>query len=98
MVTPRQACSGAVRARIRAGSAPPVVAAGRMRGRLSLAGSLTLANVDWLAAFGILAGLALLLVWTRHRWGHPRLHVRGVAAVWLVAAILALVLLRIALG
>jgi hypothetical protein len=53
--------------------------------------------LDWLAAFGILAGLALLLVWTRRRWGHPRLHVRGAAALWLLTAILAVILLRLAL-
>jgi hypothetical protein len=53
--------------------------------------------MDWLAAFGIIAGLVLLLVWTRRRWGHPRLQVRGAAALWLLAAILAVVLLRLAL-
>ena len=48
-------------------------------------------------AFGVVAGLALLLVWTRRRWGHPRLHVRGAAALWLMAAILAAILIWLAL-
>jgi hypothetical protein len=32
---------------------------------------ITLADMDVLAAFGILAGLAVLLVWTSRRWGPP---------------------------
>jgi hypothetical protein len=48
--------------------------------------------VSWLAAFGIIAGLVVSLVWTRRRWGHPRLHVRGVTAFWLVAGILAAII------
>jgi hypothetical protein len=63
----------------------------------ALVGAFTLGSVDWLAAFGVLAGLVVLLAWTRHRWGHPRLHVRGAAGLWLLAAILAVILLRLAL-
>jgi hypothetical protein len=59
--------------------------------------AITLADVDWLAAFGILAGLILLLVWTRRRWGQPRLHVRGAAALWLLAGILAAIIIWLAL-
>jgi hypothetical protein len=53
--------------------------------------------VDLLAAFGILAGLTLLLVWTRRRWGEPRLHVRGAAALWLLAVLLAAIVVWLAL-
>jgi hypothetical protein len=53
--------------------------------------------VDWLPALGILACLLALLAWTRLRWGEPRLHVRGAAALWLLAAILAVIALRLAL-
>ena len=59
--------------------------------------AITLADVDWLAAFGIFAGLILLLVWTRRPWGHPRLHVRGAAALWLLAGILAAIIVWLAL-
>jgi hypothetical protein len=48
-------------------------------------------------AFGIFAGLILLLVWTRRRWGQPRLHVRGAAALWLLAGILAAIIVWLAL-
>ena len=58
---------------------------------------LRLANVDWLVAFGVLGGLALLLVWTRRRWGQPRLHVRGVVALWLLAGILAVIIVWLVL-
>jgi hypothetical protein len=53
--------------------------------------------VDWLPALGILACLVLLLVWTRLRWGEPRLHIRGAVALWLLAAILAVIALRLVL-
>lgn len=66
-------------------------------GRFQRPESHTLDSVDWLAAGGILAGLGLLLVWTSRRWGHPRLHARGTAALWLLAAILAVILIRLAL-
>jgi peptidoglycan/LPS O-acetylase OafA/YrhL len=46
-------------------------------------------GMDVLGAFVVLAGLVLLLVWTSRRWGRPRLYVRGTTALWLVAAILA---------
>ncbi|HEX2459332.1 MAG TPA: hypothetical protein VHJ58_04210 [Vicinamibacterales bacterium] len=46
-------------------------------------------GVERLLAFGVIAGLVLLLAWTRRRWREPRLHVRGAAALWLVAAIIA---------
>jgi hypothetical protein len=48
--------------------------------------------VDSLVAVGILASLVLLLVWTRRRWGQPRLYVRRTAALWLLAALLAAVI------
>jgi hypothetical protein len=51
-----------------------------------------------MGALGIIAGLGLLLVWTRRRWGEPRLHVRGPAALWLVAAILTAILIWLALN
>jgi hypothetical protein len=53
--------------------------------------------VHWLAAFGILAGLALLLLWTRRRWGEPRLYVRGAAALWILAVILAAIIIWLVL-
>jgi hypothetical protein len=53
-------------------------------------------RVEWLVAFGILSGLVLLLVWTRRRWGEPRLYVRGKAALWLAAAIVAAIVLWLA--
>lgn len=53
--------------------------------------------LDVLLALGVIAALVASLVWTRRRWGEPRLYVRGRAALWLVAAILALIFLRITL-
>jgi hypothetical protein len=71
-----------------AGGVPPTLRAHRFALELGLAvdGAISSPNVDLLAAFGILAGLVLLLVWTRRRWGQPRLHVRGAVALWLLAA------------
>lgn len=53
--------------------------------------------MEWLAAFGVLSCLVLLLVWTRRQWGEPRLHVRGIAALWIIAAIFAVIVLRLIL-
>lgn len=50
-------------------------------------------DVDVLAVLGVLAGLALILVWASRRWGRPRLFVRRTTALWLVAAILAVVIM-----
>jgi hypothetical protein len=46
----------------------------------------------------VIAGLVILLVYTSRRWGRPRLYVRGVLALWLVAAILAVILVRLLIG
>ena len=53
--------------------------------------------MEWLMALGIVLGFMLLLVWTRGRWGEPRLNVRGTAALWLAAVILAVIVLRLVL-
>ena len=53
--------------------------------------------MDVLGAFGVLAGLVLVLVWTSRRWGLPRLYVRRTTALWLVAAILAVIVLWLVL-
>jgi hypothetical protein len=47
-------------------------------------------------ALGILACLVALLIWTSRRWGGPRLYLRGTAAVWVVAALLAAIVLWLA--
>jgi hypothetical protein len=63
----------------------------------SACSSLTLANVDRLLAFGVIAGLVLLLAWTRRRWGEPRLHLHGAAALWVLAVLLAAIIVWLAL-
>jgi hypothetical protein len=53
--------------------------------------------MDVLAAVGAVAGLALLLVWTSRRWGAPRLYVRRKTALWIVAALLAVIVIWLVL-
>jgi hypothetical protein len=53
--------------------------------------------VELIGALAIVACLVLLLVWTSRRWGPPRLYVRGRTALWLVAVLLALIVLAFAL-
>jgi hypothetical protein len=53
--------------------------------------------VDVLAALSIVAGLVLLLIWTSRRWGPPRLYVSSRLALWLVAALLAVIVLALVL-
>ena len=52
---------------------------------------------DLFLALGAIICLVGLLAWTRRRWGQPRLYVRGIAALWLVVGLLALIVLRLAL-
>jgi hypothetical protein len=47
--------------------------------------------METIAALGVLAYLVALLIWTSRRWGAPRFYLRGRAALWVVAAILALI-------
>ena len=54
-------------------------------------------GMDVLGAVGVLAGLALLLVWTSRRWGAPRLYVARRTALWIVAAILAVIIIWLVL-
>jgi hypothetical protein len=54
-------------------------------------------DMDLLAAVGVLAGLALAFVWTNRRWGAPRLYVRRRTALWIVAAILAVIIIWLVL-
>ncbi|MGH3081770.1 MAG: hypothetical protein ACRDNH_11655 [Gaiellaceae bacterium] len=53
--------------------------------------------MERLLAFGVIAGLVLLLAWTRRRWGEPRLYVRGAAALWVLAVLLAAVIVWLVL-
>jgi peptidoglycan/LPS O-acetylase OafA/YrhL len=53
--------------------------------------------VDRLVAFGVIAGLVLLLAWTRRRWGEPRLYARGAGALWVLAVLLAAIIVWLAL-
>ncbi len=41
--------------------------------------------------------LVALLVWTSRRWGPPRFYTGGVVAWWVIAAVLAIIVLRFAL-
>ncbi|MBA2361421.1 MAG: hypothetical protein H0V79_10920 [Actinobacteria bacterium] len=50
-----------------------------------------------LAVFAIIVALVLLLVWTSWRWGRPRLFIPPAIALWLLAALLAAILIWLAL-
>ena len=52
--------------------------------------------MEAVVAIAILAVLVFALVFTSRRWGRPRLYVRGVVALWLVAAIIAALVLWLA--
>jgi hypothetical protein len=52
--------------------------------------------VDVLASLLVVALLVGLLIWTRRRWGQPRLYMRGIVALWVAAAILALIVVSLA--
>jgi hypothetical protein len=54
--------------------------------------------LETVAPLAIVACLVALLAWTSRRWGAPRLYVRGVVALWIVAVLLVLLVLRLALG
>jgi ABC-type Fe3+-siderophore transport system permease subunit len=75
-----------------------VVTAGGNTAASAAIASPTLLGVEVAAALGIVACLVALLAWTSWRRGGPRLYLRGVAALWVAAVILAAVLLRVALG
>jgi membrane-bound metal-dependent hydrolase YbcI (DUF457 family) len=53
--------------------------------------------MDVLASLVVVALLVGLLIWTRRRWGQPRLYMRGVAALWLVVGLLVLIMVALAL-
>ncbi|HET9324800.1 MAG TPA: hypothetical protein VFO03_13060 [Gaiellaceae bacterium] len=48
--------------------------------------------MEVLAVLGVVVGLVVLLVWTSRRWAPPRLFAHRTTALWLVAAILAVVI------
>jgi hypothetical protein len=50
-----------------------------------------------LASLVIVAVLVGVLVWTRRRWGQPRLYMPRVVALWVVAGLLALLVVTLTL-
>ena len=53
--------------------------------------------MDALGFAAAFVALVALLIWTSRRWGRPRLYVPGVVALWVAAALLALIVVALAL-